>query len=621
MSPYKATHYMLFLNSVNDISLLQGDSKARSGLVTVADIVKATQNISTPTTESGATIKIVSQKCSGSSETSQEHYLVSQRIAKKHSNAENMASSELGKEHGLKCNVAVAVPLAYNPLTKQYQPEEMKSGDLFTFLPLNIKTGANFHINGAFALSSNRKTLWQDDEKGSKNDIRVQWNELLMKEEVPKAVINLMKEMKVNQDINTPSFDFLWPQAQLGSSSISHKLSLGFYQMLVQSQDELFFSELSQKWLNYESCYLADFSEVEPGLRETFHKILLTYLKKEKDPKAELVFFNSWALDGIKLADGEDALRSRTFSTTRFYTEVFLPRISQIEENGRDKVMTFMLSTPVLDDGVKEPLKRTACIKTSHSKQLLKPGDPVHPVDSITKLYLKEEDLFPHELHYSNLAVLTSLGMKTEIKPSILMNRAEFLDCGRATFPESSEQVKNIATELLQAIKARWQVDNDSLWISQLSQYHWIESTKSTLCRTDQLWSPDAAPFVSYTRDTVKPIPGYLKDFLKAVCVRDDVSTEDMVSQLVGLHKDFPSDTSKRESYYRQMKLNLELLGGRADMCESIKAGTSWRSTDHLVVTKMMRLVKTIVLILRRIGRKFDIKSENEYRVQVYLCT
>ena len=85
-----------------------------------------------------------------------------------------------------------------------------------------------------------------------------------------------------------------------------------------------------------------------------------------------------------------------------------------------------------------------------------------------------------------------------------------------------------------------------------------------------------------------------------------------MVSQLVGLHKDFPSDTSKRESYYRQMKLNLELLGGRADMCESIKAGTSWRSTDHLVVTKMMRLVKTIVLILRRIGRKFDIKSEND---------
>ena len=567
-------HYMLFLNSVENISLLQGDSKAE--LETVAEIGKTTVILTNSALKPGEGNTIISQKFRGSSKQSEVHFLVSQRKAESTSNAAMLASSAMGREHGLNSNVAVALPLSYNVQSKKYEPEDMRSGDLFTFLPLNIKTSVNFHINGGFALSSNRKTLWQDDGRGSKEDIRVQWNELLMKEEVPKAVLSLLKEVKANQDIVTGSFDTLWPHTDHVGSSISREFIAGFYQMIARSQDELFYSEFTKTWLNFESCYFANFEEIEPGLRGLFHKILLTHLKEEVDDRAELVNLKTSTLDGIILAAGKEAVMSRCFSATRFYKEAFLPRIAQIKEEERDQVMAHLLNRPLLDAGVKEALKSTGCIKTSHTKRLMMPGDLVHPVDSITNLFLKEEDLFPHDLYHNSLPALIGLGMKSTVDTQILVNRAQFLDNKKETFSGGDEKLKRLASYLLKAVRSKWTYDKNPAWISQLSEYHWLESTKSTLCRADQLWTQGVALFVSYTREIVKPLEGFFSssdDFFKALGVRDKVSTEDLVNQLVGLYNDFPEkDTgSKREDHYRRfIEQNLDLLGGRLDMKDCI---------------------------------------------------
>merc|ERR1719341_3204425 len=103
--------------------------------------------------------------------------------------------------------------------------------------------------------------------------------------------------------------------------------------------------------------------------------------------------------------------------------------------------MTYMLRYPFLDADVKEALKRTACIKTSHTKRLMKPGDLVHPVQSITNLFLKEEDLFPHELYHSNLRVLIDLGMTSEVDTDVLVNRAHFLDSRKTAFKGGNDQL------------------------------------------------------------------------------------------------------------------------------------------------------------------------------------
>ena len=71
----------------------------------------------------------------------------------------------------------------------------MEEGGAFTSLPLNIKSFTNFHINAGFALTSNRRSLWIDDCV-SKDDIRTKWNESLLVEEIPMAVINALKELK-----------------------------------------------------------------------------------------------------------------------------------------------------------------------------------------------------------------------------------------------------------------------------------------------------------------------------------------------------------------------------------------------------------------------------------------
>lgn len=79
---------------------------------------------------------------------------------------------------------------SYNRETKDKKYFEMENGRAFCFLPLPIPTGLPVHINGHFALSSNRTQIFGGLFK---DDIRYMWNRCIVDQTIAYAYAGLLK--------------------------------------------------------------------------------------------------------------------------------------------------------------------------------------------------------------------------------------------------------------------------------------------------------------------------------------------------------------------------------------------------------------------------------------------
>ena len=96
-------------------------------------------------------------------ETSEEKWLIQQGVGDLQNHSQNWSYiDQTLPKHG------IAAPMQYH---------EHFNGKLFCFLPLTVQTGLPVHINGQFALSSNRRSLWSSD---SGDDSRTNWNLFLI---------------------------------------------------------------------------------------------------------------------------------------------------------------------------------------------------------------------------------------------------------------------------------------------------------------------------------------------------------------------------------------------------------------------------------------------------------
>ena len=96
-------------------------------------------------------------------ETSEEKWLIQQGVGDLQNHSQNWSYiDQTLPKHG------IAAPM---------QHHEHFIGKLFCFLPLTVHTGLPVHINGQFALSSNRRSLWSSD---SGDDSRTNWNSFLI---------------------------------------------------------------------------------------------------------------------------------------------------------------------------------------------------------------------------------------------------------------------------------------------------------------------------------------------------------------------------------------------------------------------------------------------------------
>ena len=127
------------------------------------------------------------------------------------------------------------------------------TGHVFCYLPLPIKTQLNVHLNGSFAVASNRRSLLINTED-DKYSYDTQWNEALLSDAVAQALINLLVFVHSHgngeHETLCPKYNFydFWPTH---SDQISVCLNEGFYKNVILSNSSVF--ESFDKWLGLRS--------------------------------------------------------------------------------------------------------------------------------------------------------------------------------------------------------------------------------------------------------------------------------------------------------------------------------------------------------------------------------
>uniref|UniRef100_A0A8D0LBK9 Sacsin n=1 Tax=Sphenodon punctatus TaxID=8508 RepID=A0A8D0LBK9_SPHPU len=336
---------------------------------------------------------------------------------------------ESGQRLGLVPCGGVGVLLTENQDQKwTVKPNCINLGEIFCYLPLRIKTGLPVHINGCFAVTSNRKEIWKTDTKG-------RWNTVFMRHVIVKSYLEalcVLRDMAISGELEDYSYCAVWPDPDSVHDDFS-VVCQGFYEDIAHAKGKegiKVFSDGSS-WVSMKNVRFLDDSILKRSdIGPAAFKIFLKYLKKTGSKNLCAVQLPSWVKEGFEEAGCKGILLENTFSEREFFSEVFFPNVQEIEAELRDPLMHYVLNEKVEEfSGI---LHVTPCIPCSlNGHPLVIPSRLIHPEGRVAKLYDREDGRFPHGSHqdYLNpviLVKLVQLGMaKDDILWEDLIERAE----------------------------------------------------------------------------------------------------------------------------------------------------------------------------------------------------
>ena len=316
-------------------------------------------------------------------------------------------------------------------------------GELFCFLPLSIPTGLPVHVNGNFAIMSNRVEIWKRTTMQSQ-PIEVIWNEALMEDALARAYIVLLESMKeLIGKVQDYEFHTLWPNRDVADMQSWEKLVKKVCTVLLDTQSELFYSD--GKWMSITDGYL---------LSDDFNEIHVTTVEVLKSLGIHVFDLPYHILQTLKKFDRQRILHRRTLTFTEFMKQHFFPNVKILTPQQRDTIVCFGLDC--IWKGSKALLptctelsylfKQNACIAVSENRKILaKPSELIHPFSDAAKLFSKNDHRFP--VGYTlcsadRLHVLEKLGMAKDLGWTGILERARSI--ADEHFPEAVRSQKLI---------------------------------------------------------------------------------------------------------------------------------------------------------------------------------
>ena len=292
-----------------------------------------------------------------------------------------------------------------------------KDGHIFCYLPLPIQTALSIHINGSFAVTSDRRGLrisTEDDRHAYDSN----WNQGILSDAIVQAFIHLLESLHNSKDIqqNLSSeyrFYKLWP---LDVIPLISNFKTSFYQTVVQCNIPVFQS--GDRWFGMKNCL---FLEKKLAYDKELGSTALSTLKKfSANEEYCVVELPSHFFEEIERVPGWNQL-CHVLTVKKFFANFFLPNVSNIywstEESiqNRDKMLLYCIAQN--DSDLNELLKCCDCIPTLPHGNLRKPGDLVHPKSILSPLFLPEDERFPEEFfeEYKTLFGLLRLGMMQSV--------------------------------------------------------------------------------------------------------------------------------------------------------------------------------------------------------------
>ena len=416
----EAPHLLLFLKHVTKVSLsiLEEGAKSPKEMVTIIDVEKSHEcieygrlelidsyvkrhNSGVRNVESHCTISTLVHSSNGT-KVSNSNWLINSTV-----DAKPLPTSL--KNSGLVpfAEVAIQVEKKQSHLI----PKPLK-GYAFCFLPLPIKTGLPFHVNGFFDVNHDRSGITSTDDERFGRD----WNESLCKGALTQAFIValslLAKEMNLKIMSEEEKRDLLETYYKLFDLSgkknlIGEALSESVAQNLPTSECELIWSDVSNgKWLYPNDVILLDLEFQARAMQECTVQV---FLELERN-----ICVTPNHISQLILRYRTKCKFGQVFSYHAFCTDRLMPNISEISPDLRDKHILFLLKQLNNFPWIKLMMQKWSCIPVQCSPALRLPKETIDNKKKLmSRLYEPEEGYFPaevlQELHI--MAALRQLGM------------------------------------------------------------------------------------------------------------------------------------------------------------------------------------------------------------------
>ncbi|XP_068753805.1 sacsin-like isoform X2 [Montipora capricornis] len=318
------------------------------------------------------------------------------------------------QNRGLLSAAGVAVQLTTEP-TSVSAPicPPNNPGVLFCYLPLPIDSGLPVHVNGAFAVASNRRSLKEKTED-DKDCTGVEWNDILLKDSVCAAYLDLVTHLKpaINESGSGYLFHSLWPRDCKVPTALK-PLSRSFYENLVHKNIPVFPNGTG--WVGVNNVvFLHPKFRNDERIGNTAFEVLKLLVRGDK----AVIDLPFEVLDSFEMYGLSQEIQSGQFDEKKFFRELFFPNISTLPQQLREILVLYALDDK--EEKFHDLIEEYECIPTSPCGMTLKrPRHLINPKRDAGRLFLSQDGRFPHGtqetfLNPLRMSNLERLGMVTD---------------------------------------------------------------------------------------------------------------------------------------------------------------------------------------------------------------
>uniref|UniRef100_A0A3Q2VRF0 HEPN domain-containing protein n=1 Tax=Haplochromis burtoni TaxID=8153 RepID=A0A3Q2VRF0_HAPBU len=267
----------------------------------------------------------------------------------------------------------IAVPLQNDPETGKFTTLQTDLvGQAFCFLPLPIHTGLPVNVNGTFAMTSNRKALW---ETGVKND----WNKALLQDPVVTAyvtVLNALKKMSENKQLVSYCYHTFWPEREKVSETFKPLVDALYSTIVDDSVGPELFSDGEQWFSMNNAIFLHESIENDEKIGDLAVQVCQKYAKGPN----HVVPLPLWLRNSFRQAGLEKVLQNRTWNWEKFYREAVFSNLTTMDSTSRDTLLLHAIDLHIKE--IDNLLLCYACIPTKggqlqHVRKLVNPTGKV----------------------------------------------------------------------------------------------------------------------------------------------------------------------------------------------------------------------------------------------------
>ena len=279
-------------------------------------------------------------------------------VASSMGNGEALKFSRSEKSLIPSAGVAVQLSLDNGSVSGPLCPLDFK-GTLFCYLPLPIYSGLPVHVNGAFAVASNRRALKQktNDDKAC---VGADWNNILFQDSVCAAYLDLLEDVKSSSTQMSGSkylYHWLWPLS-CKVKKACEPLARSLYHHLASGSSSLFSD--GEKWVSiHEVVFLDPQFRQDSQIGDISFKVFQTLVSRDV-AVIDLPYdvYKSFANYGY-----EELIHSKRYDVKRFFVELFFPNIGSVPSHLRDRLVMYALDEK--NEWLDEMIKGHKCIPTT----------------------------------------------------------------------------------------------------------------------------------------------------------------------------------------------------------------------------------------------------------------